>query len=277
VAISVGRGRSGSVVQCLSGTEPWRPRILRSAGPLARVALVQSRASLLCGDDVALSISVGQGAALELVETAATVVHAAHGGPAARMRVHVRVQEHACLLWLAQPLIVASGARAVRSAALALAGSSRLVLSELVVLGRAREAPGALSGHTRIVCDGKPAVDEALDTADLATLRSPLVAGDATVVAAVTLAGMRDENPPAGTMQAHGPASLWRSSGDAVEVARDAAAVAQRWSAMAAPRTLAAAATAAVTRPARPRRVRARPGADRVDPVRAVPAGRGRR
>lgn len=45
----------------------------------------------------------------------------------------------------------------------------------------------------------------------------------------MTLAGVRDDDPPPGAMQAHGVATLWRCAGAAMDVARRAAPVAEPW------------------------------------------------
>ena len=222
----------------LSGTEPWRPRTLGrrnhqeghdGSGIAAQVALVQSRASILRGDDVELSVRVGEGAALELLEVGATLTHDARGGAPARISVDVEVEDGGRLTWLGMPLIVAGGADVRRTVRVELAGGGQILLGETIVLGRARQACGALIARMRIVCDGRPTVDETLETGEASALRSPVVAGGAGVIAALTLAGMRDDDPPAEAMQAHGPATLWRATGTATEIDRCAAPVAARW------------------------------------------------
>jgi len=213
VVICAELGYHVTVIEKLAGTEPWRPRILPSVAGTARVALVQSRASLLSGDDVELSLTVGDGAALELVELAATLAHDVRGGRGAAVRIEARVRSGGCLLWIGEPLIVATGARVGRTTTLDLDDTGRAVLGERVVLGRAHERPGALVARTRITRAGVPLLDETLDTEDSETLTSAVVAGGARMIAGLTLAGVRDPDAPDGAMQAHGPATLWRSVG----------------------------------------------------------------
>jgi urease accessory protein len=229
VVIRAELGDHGTVIEELSGTEPWRPRILPGAAGPARVALVQSRASLLAGDDVELSVTVGEGAALELVELAATLAHDVRGGSRAAVRVDAEVGAGGCLVWTGEPLIVAAGARVSRTTSLDLDETARALLGERVVLGRAHERPGALLARTRITCAGAPLLDETLDTADPETLTSAVVAGDARMIAGLTLAGVRDASPPAGALQAHGPATLWRSVGPARAGGGWPAELAARW------------------------------------------------
>lgn len=145
------------------------------------------------------------------------------------MLVEVAVRDGGCLTWLGAPLVVAHGADLRRTLRLDLAGRARALLGETIVLGRAHQPCGKLSTRTRIVCQGRPTADETLETGDAVTLHSPVVAGRARVIAALTLAGVRDHEPPVGAMQAHGPATLWRATGPAVEVARQTAPVAERW------------------------------------------------
>jgi urease accessory protein len=241
VRIAAAAVPSGTVLEELSGTEPWQPRILGEPGNrsrrAARVALVQSRASIVRGDDVELSVSVGEGAALELVEIGATLTHHARGGAPARIEVEVSVGDGGSLTWLGAPLIVACGADVRRFVHVELAGCGRVLLGETVVLGRARERCGTLSARTRIVCDGRPTVDETLTTGDETILRSPVVAGQAGAIGSLTLAGVRDDDPPPAAMQAHGVATLWRTTGGAAETARRAAPVAERWRGVLAHRT----------------------------------------
>ncbi len=228
MTVAAAAGRSGTVLEELAGTEPWHPRILAGGGA-ARVALVQSRASVVSGDDVELSISVGEGAALELVEIGATLTHHGRGGARAQIVVDVTVGDRGQLTWLGAPLIVARGADVRRTMRIELTGGGRVLLGETIVLGRAREPHGTLSSRTRIVCDGRPTVDETLETGDADTLHSPVVAGQAGMIAALTLAGLRDDDPPIGAMQAHGLATLWRATGAAMEIARREAPVVTRW------------------------------------------------
>ncbi len=126
-------------------------------------------------------------------------------------------------------MVAARGAVVTRSATVTLTGGARVLLGESVVLGRAREPCGAFTTRTRIVHDGRPVLDETLTTANPGTLQSPVVAGPAGAIAALTLAGIRDPEPPPGAMQAHGAATLWRATGTAVEVTARTAQVAHRW------------------------------------------------
>jgi urease accessory protein len=220
------------VIASLSGVEPWQPRILSEAGApglgWAQVALVQSRASLIASDDIALSVEVGEGAALELIELGAMVALNARGGGRARMRARVSVGPRGRLVWLGQPLVAGEGSDVSSTISIELDDDAVMLRGESVVLGRAGERSGSLVSRTRVSLAGMPVLDETLDTRCV-SLRSPVVAGDATTIAAVTLAGVRDGAPPLGAMQAFGRATAWRSVGGSVEVGAAAASVAERW------------------------------------------------
>ncbi|MHB8692921.1 MAG: urease accessory protein UreD [Solirubrobacteraceae bacterium] len=221
-----------TVIASLSGVEPWQPRILSEAGASgvgwARVALVQSRASLIASDDIALSVVVEKGAALELVELGALVAYHARGGRGALLRARVSVGPRGRLVWLGQPLVVGEGSDVSSTISIELDEGALMLRGESVVLGRAGERSGSLVSRTRVSLAGMPVLDETLDTGCV-SLHSPVVAGDATMIAAVTLAGVRDLEPPEGAMQAFGCATAWRSAGGSVEVGAAAASVAERW------------------------------------------------
>lgn len=224
-------GPGGATVLAeLRPAAPWAPRPLPPAGGAARVALVQTTATLCAGDDVTLEVTVGPGAALELIETGATIAHDARGGPAARVRVHVALAAGAQLTWLAQPLVLAAGCAVERTTELALAAAARALLRETIVLGRSGEQPGALRATTRATVAGHPLLHEQLDTDDR-TLRSPLVAGDATAIDTLALLGVRGPDLP-GASQLHGPGTVWRRlSPRGVDLDAAAAAPVAAWAA----------------------------------------------
>ncbi len=230
ITVHARRDRGGTVIAELAGTEPWRPRILGAVGGIARVALVQSRASLLAGDRVSLAVDVEPGCALEILELGATVVHHVRGGAGAGVEVRVRVGRDARLIWLGAPLIAAGGCDVRRSTRVELAAGAAVLFGEALVLGRAAEEPGRASVHTRIELEGRPVLDETLDTDPAWRLRSDVVAGPGRMIAGLTLAGLRDRDPPGGVFGAHEPASLWRSVGPAHAAPTDELiALERRW------------------------------------------------
>ncbi len=139
-----------TVLEELRAASPWAPRPLPPAPDgTARVALVQTAATLLSGDDCALELEVGDGAALELIETGATIAHDVRGGAPARMRVRIALGAGARLTWLGRPLVLAHGCDLTRTTTIALAPAARLLLRETIVLGRSGEQPGRLDATLR--------------------------------------------------------------------------------------------------------------------------------
>ncbi len=222
-----------TVVTELDGSEPWLPRVLGAHGEPARVALIQSRATLLGGDVVTVAIEVAPGAALELVELGSTIAHDARAGASARVDVTVVLGADARLVWRAPPLIAAAGCRVFRSTSVALDPGARVLLQDALVLGRAGEAAGRVRSRTRVTLAGRPVLDETLDTEPAWLLASSAVAGDAGMVGGLMLAGVRDPDAPPGALQLHEPGTLWRTLGRALsELDATASTLARRWRAL---------------------------------------------
>lgn len=200
-----------SLLTTLRSATPWAPRPLRSTTDgTARVALVQTAATLVSGDDARIAIVVGEGAALDVVETGATIAHHVRDGPPARLAVTIELGAGARLRWLGRPLVLAHGCAVARVTRVTLAAGARALLRETVVLGRSGERPGALRSDFRATHDGRPLLHERLDTADLVALRSPVVAGDASLLDSVLLLGARGADLP-GASQLAGPGTVWRA------------------------------------------------------------------
>ncbi|MDR9372745.1 urease accessory protein UreD, partial [Conexibacter sp. JD483] len=237
---------AATVLRELRAASPWAPRPLPpDAAGGARVALVQTAATLLSGDDCALDLVVSDGAVLELVETGATIAHDVRGGAPARMRLRIALGAGARLTWLGRPLVLAHGCDLVRETTIALAPAARLLLRETVALGRSGEQPGRLDATLRAFAATAPAsaptapafasaapasaataptfataapasattaplLHERLTTADPALLRSPLVAGGAATLDAVILLGARGDDLP-GASQLAAEGTVWRA------------------------------------------------------------------
>ena len=129
----------------------------------ARVALVPEQAVLLAGDHVTVSVRVGAGRKLEIVEPGGTVAYAMRGR-AARWDVDVEVECGGSLVWHGEPFVVAQGADVRRTTRVGLAVGGSAVLRETLVLGRHGEAPGRLVARTDVHRDGAPVLVEELDS-----------------------------------------------------------------------------------------------------------------
>ncbi len=137
-------------------------RVLDARSDRARVALLAEGALLLAGDDVGVSVSVGPGVHLEVVEPAGTVAYDMRGGEAT-WAVTADLGPHARLVWRAEPFVVSSGARVRRTLDLHLRESAVAVLREVLVLGRAAEAGGVLQQRTRATTTNGPLLAEDLE------------------------------------------------------------------------------------------------------------------
>jgi urease accessory protein len=207
-------GPRGTTLPELRGTVPWRPQPVRGDPGAATVALVQTAACLLAGDDVRIEITVGDRARLELRELGAAVVHHSRGGPAARLAVDIAVGYDATLAWAAAPIISAAGSALERSMSVTLASGGVALLRDATVLGRAGELGGRLDARLRATADGVALLDERLTTADPTLVGSPVMFGDARVLDSVILLGCRPDRDAVGVMELAGPGAVWRRLDD---------------------------------------------------------------
>lgn len=136
-------------------------RILGFGRACARVALVAEGALLLADDLIEVDVSVGSGAALDLVEPSGTVAYDMRGG-SARWRVRVYLAEQARLRWHGRPFVLAHGADVTRDVQIDLAAGATAMVRETLVLGRSGERSGSLAQHTRISYWGQPLLVEDL-------------------------------------------------------------------------------------------------------------------
>jgi urease accessory protein len=194
-----------------------------------RVAIVQSAAMLLTGDEVLIRASVGARARLELVEIASTVAHPVRGGAGQRQRVEAHVAESGQLLVREQPLILAAECDLEREVRLVMADGATALWSEATVLGRHGEEPGRARLRLRVDHGHRALLDEELDTHARDVLRSALVVGSARAVGTVALLGRRDPEPPAGVLDLAGPGCLARAAGDDVRLRQLLDPIEARW------------------------------------------------
>nr|WP_279589783.1 urease accessory protein UreD [Cellulomonas uda] len=200
------------------------------------VALVATGALLLGGDHVHVDVRVGDGVALELVETSGTVAY--HGrGRAASWAADVHVGRGASLVWDALPFVVSDGADVTRTTSVHVHDEGAALLRETLVLGRDGQRGGLLRSATRAVVGGRDLLVEELDLTGPHI--APGVLGDARVVDSVLLAGRRsvaadgggardDETRGLVVLDLHGPGALARAVGTAAHVA-DVGPLVTRW------------------------------------------------
>jgi urease accessory protein len=128
---------------------------VRATGP-GEVHLVGTAAGPLNGDDVEMRVVVRAGARLTLRGVAATIALPGRVDAAAAMRFDLVVEDGGTLVQELPPLVVCRGARLRTTTRLALAGSARADLTELVVLGRHGEVGGDWRGRLTVDRDGGP-------------------------------------------------------------------------------------------------------------------------
>ena len=195
IEIVAARDGAATRLNRLAGRGLLRPRVLSADGDVARVALVQTAASLLAGDRVVIDVRCGPGARLRLVDVAALLAHDGRGGEPAELEVRLDVGAGARLEWDAQPLVLAAGSHVRRTTDVALGRGAAALLRDTVVLGRAGELAGHLAARSDARLDGRPLHADALDTGDVGLLRSPVVLGGAKVLDTLALYGARADDP----------------------------------------------------------------------------------
>ncbi len=206
VAVSAG-DRPGAPCRVSVSSAHLAPRILGVGTAGARVGLLSTTATLLGGDAVRLSVSVGAGVRLDLVDIAGTVAYDGRGAPAS-WTVDLCVQAGGVLTWHGEAFVVADGAQVARSLTGRVQDGGLLLLRELMVLGRSGEVGGDLVSSTAVSYAGRPALVETLDLRgagggrSAAALRDlPGVLGGRRVIEALTAVGWR---PPDGDLAATG-------------------------------------------------------------------------
>jgi urease accessory protein len=220
------------------------PLVLRQTGP-AQVHLVGGAAGPLGGDELALSIVVGTGAALCVRTVAATLALPGRGGTESRMRVSATVAEGGYLAWLPEPLVAVRGCRHLAESIVDIAGDARLAWREELVCGRHGEPPGDVRVRTTVRRGGRPLVQQELAIGPHAPgWDGPAVLGGARVAGTFLVVdpawapdgppGARVLGPTAALLPLAGPAVLASVTGaDAHEVRTGLAELTERW----APRT----------------------------------------
>ncbi|MFI5955087.1 urease accessory protein UreD [Cryptosporangium sp. NPDC051539] len=151
------------------------------------LTMVTGAAGPLGGDRTDLTVSVGDGASLDVGSAgAALALPGVHGGSSSAT-VTLRVGAGATLNWQPQPLIVAAGADHLAVLDVTLDPTARLTLVETLVLGRYGEQPGHLRTRWRIRRGSAPLLAQDLDVGTGAPRGwdGPAVLGGARVLASV--------------------------------------------------------------------------------------------
>lgn len=175
----------GRVVVRLASAQ-LTPRRLPDVEGRVRVALVATEMLLLAGDDVTISVEVGDGCRLEIVETAGTVAHDMRGR-SATWRVDIRLGNDAILLWSGLPFVVADGADVTRVTRVTLDRGAVAVLRETLLLGRTGENGGRLETQMQATQGGGPLLVESFELSPHARHDAALLGGFRCVDSVTTL------------------------------------------------------------------------------------------
>jgi urease accessory protein len=132
--------------------EPWSD--LKGA---ARVSVTAGAAGPIGGDAYRLDVEVGARSALVLGDISPTLLlPGPRGAAASSYSITVRVDQHATLTWLAEPLIAAYGCDHFHDIGVELHLSARLMMREELLLGRHGETGGAVRQSITVRRGGAP-------------------------------------------------------------------------------------------------------------------------
>lgn len=158
--------------------------------------LVGSGASPVGEDHIRVRVDVGPGVTVAVRSVAATVVYAARG-IGTRWDTDIHVADGARLDWRPEPQVLTERARHEASTTVHATAGADLTLDEVLVLGRDREATGALRSTLSVRVDGAPVLLTSIDTSLPAWSGPGGVHGAAVVAHRLRLSG--DDSAPIDT------------------------------------------------------------------------------
>lgn len=158
-----------------------------AGAPLA-VHLVGSAAGPVGGDDLALEVTVGAGAALDVRSVAAALAYPGPSGRSSHLGVTAAAGAGAGLAWRPEPTVLVRGCDHRTSTRIAVAPDATLVWQEVVVLGRHAEPGGSLFQRLRVDVGGRPVLRNDLAVGPLwPASQGPAGVGDARAVGTAVL------------------------------------------------------------------------------------------
>ena len=218
----------GPRARCTLRSGLLQPRLIESSATSATVSLVATQALLLGGDHVVVTIDVGAGMLLEVLEATGTVAYNS-GGVRSSWSVAARVASGGALLWHGEPFVVADGAAVTRVFDVDLEEGGVACLREVVVLGREGERGGSLRMTNDVRHAGAALLREDLDLSDPAERSAPGILGAARCLDFVSMLGLRPSTDgPDLRLDLEGPGALARHLGTAAHVS-DMPAVWESW------------------------------------------------
>lgn len=176
VSVRLRRGAGGAVR--VDGVLCSAPVWFRWDG--ATLWLVGSGASPVGDDHIRVRVDIGAGVEVAVRSVAATLVYAGRGA-GTRWDTEIHVADGARLDWRPEPVILTEHARHQVSTSVHAAAGAEVTLDEVLVLGRAGEAGGALHSSLAVRIDETPVLITSMDTS-LPMWSGPAGTDGATVV-----------------------------------------------------------------------------------------------
>lgn len=194
-----------------------------ACGP--ELLVVGSAASLLEGDELRITLVVGEGSHLTVRTVAAQVAHPCPGGGSTAMTVDVTVGAGGRLVWHPEPTIVCAGGRHVAVSSLRLGRGATATWVDELVLGRSGEAVGDVRATTSLSVDldDWPLLRDGVDVGGPGALGPAVLGDDVRYVGAWHELGTRapaDDVRPAPRYDLAGEGTSWRVVSADVAAAR---------------------------------------------------------
>ena len=195
------RARARVVAEFADGRTVLRE--LRSMSPLTLVPdrgtpglvhLVNSASAPLGGDELELSLVAGPGATLRLAGVAASLVLPGHRPGMSRCTVSVQAAAGSIVEYLPESTIITRRAWHEAVFTASIDDTARLVVREVLVLGRDGERHGRLSTHTAVRRGDVPVLNQRLDVDEYSA--SPAVLAGRRVLATELRVGFGDPITP---------------------------------------------------------------------------------
>ena len=200
--------RDGRLVE-LSGEPPLSAKLV----PGMVLQLVSSAATLLEGDELRISIDLGERCHLTVRSVAAQLAFPCLGGGSTRLSVDVRLGAYARFVWAPEPLVACAGSSHRSDARVSMAAGATLLWRDELILGRSGEdvTSVGLQSVLRVERDSRPVLHDGVSTETDGALGPASIGGARYLGTIVDLGDGRlelDADPPAMILAADAGAML---------------------------------------------------------------------
>ena len=121
-------------------------RLRHPRGPRCQAILVNTAGGIVAGDQLAVDVALGPGAAVTLTSAAAEKIYRSDG-PTSRIDTRLTLATGSEAAWIPQETILFDGARLRRRFEIDIAEDAALLASEIVVFGRAASGERDIAGR----------------------------------------------------------------------------------------------------------------------------------